>query len=164
MHQAIISGKEISLEETDGQWRIHGTTQDIDVVKVKPGFLSIIINHKPVEAELISMDRTLKTVVMMINNVRTEVTLKDSFDLLLKDMGMDQMTTRKMNDIKAPMPGLVLKVLVSEGQEVKKGENILVLEAMKMENMLKAADDCVVKKISVQAGDKVEKNQVLIQL
>ncbi|HNH66215.1 MAG TPA: biotin/lipoyl-binding protein, partial [Bacteroidia bacterium] len=71
---------------------------------------------------------------------------------------------QKVNDLKAPMPGLVLDILVSEGQTIQKGDSLLVLEAMKMENNLKAINDAVVKKINVSKGDKVEKNTVLIEL
>ena len=77
---------------------------------------------------------------------------------------MDKMFAQKVNDLKAPMPGLVLDILVSEGQTIQKGDNLLVLEAMKMENNLKATNDAVVKKIKVSKGDKVEKNTVLIEL
>jgi biotin carboxyl carrier protein len=60
------------------------------------------------------------------------------------------------------MPGMVLKILVKEGDTVKKGDGLLVLEAMKMENNIKALGDGVVSKIPIKAGDKVEKNQVMI--
>jgi biotin carboxyl carrier protein len=62
------------------------------------------------------------------------------------------------------MPGLVLNVMVEEGQKIKKGDAILVLEAMKMENILKATSEGEVKKILVKKGDKIEKNQVLVSL
>jgi biotin carboxyl carrier protein len=62
------------------------------------------------------------------------------------------------------MPGLVLNVLVSDGQSVAKGDAVLVLEAMKMENIIKAPADGVVKKVAVVKGDKVEKNQVMISM
>jgi biotin carboxyl carrier protein len=61
------------------------------------------------------------------------------------------------------MPGLVLSVLVKEGDEVKKGDNLFVLEAMKMENIIKSPADVTIKSIKIKASDKVEKNQVLIQ-
>ena len=60
------------------------------------------------------------------------------------------------------MPGLVLSVLVTEGDEVKKGDNLLVLEAMKMENMIKSPTDGIIKKIEIKQGNKVEKNELLI--
>ena len=68
----------------------------------------------------------------------------------------------KLNEIKAPMPGLVVRITVEEGAEVKKGDSLLVLEAMKMENVIKAPGDAVVGKIKVNAGQAVEKNQLLI--
>jgi biotin carboxyl carrier protein len=70
---------------------------------------------------------------------------------------------KKVNDVKAPMPGMVFNVLVSEGQDIKKGDPLIVLEAMKMENVLKSPTDGTVKKIAVTKGVAVEKNQVLIQ-
>jgi biotin carboxyl carrier protein len=62
------------------------------------------------------------------------------------------------------MPGLVLKVLVKDGDVIKKGDNLLVLEAMKMENSIKAPADATIKAVKITAGDKVEKNQVMILL
>ncbi len=61
------------------------------------------------------------------------------------------------------MPGMVLNILVKEGDEVKKGDTLLILEAMKMENSLKATADGVIKKIVAVKGTAVEKNQILIQ-
>ena len=90
--------------------------------------------------------------------------VKDRFDILLAQMGMTNATATKANDLKAPMPGLVLKINVAEGQAVKKGDSLLILEAMKMENVLKAAGDGVVKTIKVKTKDAVEKGQLLIQI
>jgi biotin carboxyl carrier protein len=61
------------------------------------------------------------------------------------------------------MPGLVLKVLVTEGQAVKKGDGLLVLEAMKMENIIKASADGMVKKIHIEEKNVVDKNQKMIE-
>jgi biotin carboxyl carrier protein len=62
------------------------------------------------------------------------------------------------------MPGLVISILVEEGQEVQKGDSLLILEAMKMENVIKAAGKGVVKSIKVQQKNAVEKNQILIEM
>ncbi|HEY9195548.1 MAG TPA: acetyl-CoA carboxylase biotin carboxyl carrier protein subunit, partial [Mucilaginibacter sp.] len=69
----------------------------------------------------------------------------------------------KVSEIKAPMPGLVLRIFVAEGDTVQKGDNLFVLEAMKMENIIKAPADVTVRKIKCKAGDKVEKGQILIE-
>ena len=83
-------------------------------------------------------------------------------DELLKSMGLEGALTPKINDLKAPMPGLVLDVMVASGTEVKKDEPLMILEAMKMENILKSPGDAVVKSIEIEKGNAVDKNQVLI--
>jgi biotin carboxyl carrier protein len=75
---------------------------------------------------------------------------------------LDNLNSKKVNEVKAPMPGLVLEIRVNVGDAVKKGDAILVLEAMKMENILKSPTDGTVSKINVKKGIAVEKNQVLI--
>ena len=75
---------------------------------------------------------------------------------------MDNLTANKIQQVKAPMPGLVLNILVNEGDEIKKGDSLLVLEAMKMENMIKSPTDGIIKKIEIKQGDKVEKNELLV--
>jgi biotin carboxyl carrier protein len=75
---------------------------------------------------------------------------------------MDNLTANKISEIKAPMPGLVIRILASEGDQVEKGGNLFVLEAMKMENVIKSVSDVKIKSVKVKAGDKVEKNQVVM--
>src|SRR5437762_11432630 len=66
--------------------------------------------------------------------------------------------------LKAPMPGLVVRVEVSEGQVVEVGEGLVVVEAMKMENELRASHKGVVEAVHVRAGDRVEKGTPLVTL
>ncbi len=66
--------------------------------------------------------------------------------------------------VKSPLPGSVIKVLVSEGQAVKKGDTLLTLESMKMENPILAENDCTVKQILVSAGQNVMQDDVLVVL
>jgi len=82
--------------------------------------------------------------------------------MLLKKLGMDSLTSKKVNELKAPMPGLVFKVLVDVGQEVNEGDNLMILEAMKMENNLKSPTTGKIIEIKVDEGEAVEKNQILI--
>ena len=100
--------------------------------------------------------------VIKVNNSVYSLSVRDKYDDLLKEMGIDLSAGPKLNDMKAPMPGLVLNVLVESGQTIKKGDAIVVLEAMKMENILKSPADGIVKKVHVTKGDKVEKNQVMV--
>ena len=63
----------------------------------------------------------------------------------------------------APMPGKIISINVKEGQKIKSGDNLVVLEAMKMENLITATKDTKIKKISVKSNDAVEVDQVLIE-
>jgi len=99
---------------------------------------------------------------LRINGKKTVVTTKDKMALLLESMGLENTASVKLNEVKAPMPGLVLRILVKEGDEVQKGDSLLVLEAMKMENVIKSPGNGQVGKIRGIIGQPVEKNQVLI--
>lgn len=79
-------------------------------------------------------------------------------------MGLNNTLQHKINQIKSPMPGMVLDILVRPGQKLAKGDPVLVLEAMKMENVFKAPEDSVVKEIKVKEKTVVEKGQILIAL
>jgi biotin carboxyl carrier protein len=79
-------------------------------------------------------------------------------------MGLDMSAMQKAEPIKAPMPGMVLKVLVTVGQQINKGDGLIVLEAMKMENILKATATATVKSIKATERTAVEKGAILIEL
>jgi acetyl/propionyl-CoA carboxylase alpha subunit len=133
-----------------------------DIVEVQPGMFSILLNNKSYNAEVVHHDKSEKTFLIKINNNQYKIQVQDRYDELLKELGMDALHAKKVSDLKAPMPGLVVEVAVSEGQEIKKGDKLVVLEAMKMENILKSPADGVVKKVNVKKGNTVEKNEVLI--
>ncbi len=122
-----------------------------------------IINNQSLTIELAGKDETGKNMTVVVNGVKYQVALENQFDALLKQLGMDKLAGNKVNNIKAPMPGLVLRIIVAAGDTVKKGDALLVLEAMKMENVIKASGDGVVKKIAVTEKTAVEKGAVLIE-
>jgi acetyl/propionyl-CoA carboxylase alpha subunit len=112
---------------------------------------------------VISADYVAKTFQLKLNNRFVEVQAKDRFDLLLDKLGMSNATANKVNELKAPMPGLIVDIRVEVGQTVQKGEPLLVLEAMKMENILKAPSDVTIGAIKINLRDNVQKGQVLVQ-
>lgn len=152
---------EISADRN--QTLINGLPFGGDILQVNDRSFHIIHNDRSYFAELVDFDKSQKTCSVKVGNNIYPMQISDQFDELLHQLGMDNLAGNKVAELKAPMPGLVLKLLVSEGEEVKKGGNLLVLEAMKMENIIKAPADVIVKSIKVIAGDKVEKNQILIQ-
>lgn len=134
-----------------------------DLLKLSDGYFHILYKQKSYRAEVIKVDKPAKTVTLKINNHLHTVELKDKFDLLLEKLGMNNAASGKVNNIKAPMPGLIIELKVKTGDTVKAGDQLLILEAMKMENILKSPGEGVVKSVKVKKGDTVEKNQVLIE-
>jgi biotin carboxyl carrier protein len=150
------------LFENETSGTIDGAAFEWDVIEVKEGSFHVIKDHRSYTVEVIKADAAEKTFVISINGNKYNLSVKDKYDELLKSLGMDNLAASKVNEVKAPMPGLVLEIRVNEGDTVKKGDAIVVLEAMKMENILKSPTDGTIKKINVKKGMAVEKNQVLI--
>jgi biotin carboxyl carrier protein len=134
-----------------------------DFLKINEYQFHILYNDKSYNIDVVKINAEEKTMTVKINSVKFNLTLKDKYDELLHNLGLDNLVAKKVADIKAPMPGMVLNILVNEGDTVKKGDTLIILEAMKMENSLKSPADGVVKKISAIKGKAVEKNQILIQ-
>lgn len=123
----------------------------------------VLHKHGSYKVKMVRFDKENKTCVIQVNNHEYVVSVEDRFDVLLHQLGMDHLNNQKVNDLKAPMPGLVLSLMVEPGDLVKKGEGIVVLEAMKMENIIRSPADGIIKSIDVKISDAVEKNQVLIK-
>lgn len=151
---------EVSTERN--QTLINGLPFQGDILKVNDRTFHIIFNDKSYHAELIDFDKSQKSCTVKVGNNIYPMQMSDQFDQLLNQLGMDNLNSTKIAELKAPMPGLVLRVLASEGDKIEKGGNLLVLEAMKMENIIKAPADVIIKSLKIVAGDKVEKNQILM--
>lgn len=141
---------------------INDETVTFDVSQLDKNSLHLIESNKSYNIQVVKADRTNKAFTIAVNGIEYDVKAKDEFDLLLDKMGLANLASSKVNNLKAPMPGLVLDVLVKEGQEIEKDTPLLILEAMKMENVLKAPADAKVKSVDAKKGDAVEKNHVLL--
>jgi biotin carboxyl carrier protein len=141
---------------------IDGKAFEWDVHEVKSGSFHILKDDRSYNVEVIKADLAEKSFTVSVNGNKYQLSVKDKYDELLKSLGFDNLNASKVNEVKAPMPGLVLDVRVAEGDHVKKGDAVLVLEAMKMENIIKSPADGTVKKINVKKGQAVEKNQILV--
>jgi len=163
MYQIKVNDKySFDITADNNGVKANGEQIILDTVNLNNNSSSVLYKNKSYNIELVSLNKEEKTATLKVNGNIYNLSIKDQFDQLLKQLGMDNLVASKILQIMAPMPGLVLNVLVEEGAEIKKGDNLLVLEAMKMENMIKSPTDGIIKKIAITQGDKVEKNELLI--
>jgi len=155
VHQVAIENNTISID---------GKPTEIDIVHIYQQKYHVIDDSKSYNIEVINADFANKVFNINVNGNEYTINLEDELDILLEQMGMSTHGSDKMDNVLAPMPGLVLNVFVEVGQEVQKGDNLLVLEAMKMENIIKATGTGKVKNIVVNQKQAVDKNQLLIEM
>ena len=136
----------------------------IDLIHKLNGESNLILHHESINAALIKADLSGKRQIIEIEGQSFDIQIKDELDQMLDKMGFSATVSKQIKEVKAPMPGLVLEVNVTEGQIVKEGDKILILVAMKMENSILIHADATIKKILVKAGQPVDKGQVLVEL
>lgn len=164
MFQAKVKDKEYKVNViSNSEIEVNGETLSFDLASIAENKSHIILNNKSFNIEFVSKDEQKKLITFKVNNNAYTVELKDKFDLLLSKLGLSNLTNKVVKEIKAPMPGLVISVLKNTRETVKEGENILILEAMKMENVIKSPIEGVIKSVAVSPSNTVEKNQILVE-
>lgn len=151
----------VDLQSAEGGL-LNGESFNWDIHQVKDKTYHIIKDNKSYNLEVLSINKEEKIFFVKVNGDKYKFNVKDQFDELLHSLGMDNLASKKVADLKAPMPGLVLEIDVEVGQEVAKGDTLLILEAMKMENVIKSPTDGTIKSIAVSKGDTVEKNELIL--
>lgn len=137
--------------------------ENLDSISLDESNFHILKDNVSYKAEIVKADFLTKNYTVKVNGNIYEVNLANSLDLLIKQMGFEVGSAKQVNAIKAPMPGLVLEISVTAGQEVQEGDNLLILEAMKMENSFTSPRAGIIKSIAVNKGQAVDKGQLLIE-
>jgi acetyl/propionyl-CoA carboxylase alpha subunit len=150
-----IDGKRYTLAETD--WN------QFDCIQVSEDAYHLIENGKTHVINVIASDPAHKKFTFKIDGEIKEAIVLNGLDLLIEKMGLNTAQSKRLQTLNAPMPGLVTGLKVTEGQEVEKGTTLVILEAMKMENVIVAPHDTVIKQINVSVGQAVEKGAVLME-
>ena len=163
MYKVQVDKHAFEVELSDEGFTANGKPLSWDLSKIQDGYFHILLNNSSYRAEVVERDVSGKNMVIKVNGRSYPVAIKDKFDLLLEKMGMNANAAAKVNNVRAPMPGLIIELKVKDGDNVKAGDTLLILEAMKMENIIKAPGDATVRSVKVSMGDGVEKNQVLIE-
>ncbi len=135
---------------------------DLDCYQVEKGVYSILFKGRSYNVELIDTDSPKKYSVN---------TFYHSYDAEIIDAETKYLQARKGGDsddeqstIISPMPGKVVKILVNLGDEVKKGDTVIIISAMKMESEYKAGKDGVISEVFVNEEDTIKASQALVHI
>jgi len=160
---AHVLREEMKVTLAGDSWKLNGLEILPEMTNIEAGTIRLRFQNCSYECHYHGIDDEGNTHVY-VNGKHVLFTLDDEHSLLLKKF--ENTTTKKSHaaTIKAPMPGKITKVLVSVGDAIKAGQGVLILEAMKMENELKASAAGVVQAIRVNETDTVEKNAFLIDI
>lgn len=157
------AGDQLNISFEKGSLLINGSPTQISFTNERNGNFIIHTKDEHIAAEVLEVNEAKNKFLIKIANGFYPIELKDDTDILLEYLGMTHLQQVVIKDVKAPMPGLILDILVQVGQEVKKGDPLMILEAMKMENVLKATGEGTITSIVVEKGQSVEKNSILIK-
>lgn len=135
----------------------------LDAVHTSQNSYHILEDNSSFKATVVSSDFAKKTYNIQVNSNTYEVVIKDEIDVLIKEMGFTVGASKQLNNLISPMPGLIIDVQVTAGQEVKEGDTLVILSAMKMENSFVSHTDGVIKAVHVVKDDAVDKGQLLVE-
>lgn len=160
---ATVNGRSFSIEiKDDHTLTVDGQLYPVDFLNINREVCTLLIGGHSYEAYLQPGEGDQWQV--LLRGTLYEVTVEDEREKRLRVATGGSGAHSGEFSLKAPMPGLVVAVLVTEGQAVKKGDNLVILESMKMQNELKSPRAGTVTRVNVSAGQSVEQNQVMVTL
>jgi len=138
--------------------------KELDLVSNGELTYHLLNKNKSFQVDVIQADFNKKEYIISLNSKTYNLKISDALDIMIEEMGYSFNGSKKLNAIHAPMPGIIIDLEVKQGDKVKEGDSILILEAMKMENSIKCPKDGIIKSVHTQKGDAVEKGKLLIEL
>jgi biotin carboxyl carrier protein len=171
-YATTINGKDFDIEvNEDGKVTVNGEERAVDFMSISESLYSVIIVSESLYSVIIE-NLSFEVVVELRDGTYNVMMQGDLYEATVLDERQQRMARASAGfsaaqgeiNLKSPMPGLIVDVRVAEGQSVEKGQSLIVLESMKMENELKAPRAGTVSRIQVHKGDSVEQNKVLLTL
>ncbi len=150
----------VEIDQNKSVARIDDEKMEYEIIDQKNGRLLLRSGTKLYNFDNIIVNGSHVSFAM--NGDFVEANVKDERQLLLEKLGFENLTDNKTGDLISPMPGKILEIMIQQGDTVIAGQPLMILEAMKMENELKATANGIVSSLLVNTGDNVEKNQHLL--
>lgn len=160
---ALVNGKEIEFAiDENGAPDFQECFREYSIRKVNKYLYKFSIDGE--EKNIVVNSSNSAEFNLLVDGVYVDIKFQTALQKYAADLMEKTASLHRHQIIKSPMPGMVLKIKVEEGVAIKKGESIMILEAMKMENEIKASADGIVKHIFVSEGTPVEKNASLFEM
>ncbi|MFK7968911.1 MAG: acetyl-CoA carboxylase biotin carboxyl carrier protein subunit [Bacteroidia bacterium] len=163
MFEAILDDTTLELEKKNGGFMMNGEDVPAVVNKLGERLWEVRYQDKNYRVLIHDINPEESTVTLGLNGKKTTVKLRSRLTRLLEEMGLGDALIAKIDSVKAPMPGLVRAINVKSGDSVSKGDPLFILEAMKMENVIKSPGDGSIASIHVEEGATVEKNEIMLK-
>ncbi len=161
-YTTTINDKKFEIEITnDGKLLVNGQPREVDFLHLDESLYSLIMQNNSHEVVVEQRDGDYE--VLVGGHLFTGRVLDERAQLMASRRGGGFTETGEIT-IRAPMPGLIVAITVKEGDEIKAGQTVVILESMKMQNELKAPRDGTVQRISVEAGQTVEQKKILVTI
>lgn len=158
----VINEKKFEIDiDKDGAVKVNGQPRTVDFLPLGNALFSILMDNNSYE---LLVEEREGSVEIMLRGRQYNASVMDERAMLLAETRGELDTGKGEIALKAPMPGLIVAITVSEGAEVKKGQTVIILESMKMQNELKSPKDGVVQRIHVAQGQSVEQNKPLVTI
>ena len=139
-----------------------GSEESWDWKQLAPGVFDVRMGNRNVRIERMDGPDPAGNITVRVNGVVQTLQVLNQQQLLLESMGMTAGAETQEKHVESPMPGKILQVMVSPGAEVGEGDSLLVLEAMKMENVIRAPRAGIIEEVQARVGEAVEKAAVLV--
>ncbi len=160
MDELLVNNKKLTIDKRKDQLLVNGEVSEYKIERLSSHSFKVYSPTEIYKVEVIA--RTGNQFTLSVNNQAVEVEAIDRMSQILTELGMDTVQSTTVSELKAPMPGSILSIIAKEGMEVQNGDQLLILEAMKMENVIKSPGEGIIDRIHVSLNESVEKNQVLI--
>ena len=159
----MVNNQPFLLDVNAGQYTFQLT--DLDNITLNDSDVNnqiILDNNKSKLVSVKEVNHELKRYQIQIDGRTYQVQISDAVDQQILKMNLKSKKSNQLKELRAPMPGLVRQVNVQVGDQVDSGDALFILEAMKMENVLKSPVNGLVSDLFVKPGESVEKNQILL--